>query len=74
MVADSLNLPGIPVKAARITSDKLLMKNKFKQDDIAIPWYKEIFSHEELRKIINEPGYDYVIKPVDSRGQEVFKR
>lgn len=67
-VADSLNLPGIPVDAARITSDKLLMKDKFKQNEIAIPWYREIFSHKEVHEIIHSSVNDYVIKPVDSRG------
>tara|TARA_B100000900_G_C20593448_1_gene722445 strand:- start:1789 stop:3027 length:1239 start_codon:yes stop_codon:yes gene_type:complete len=67
-VAKSLNIPGIPIKAALISSDKMLMKDIFKKNNIEIPWYKEIFSYEDLLKIISKNNKQYVIKPVDSRG------
>jgi biotin carboxylase len=67
-VASELKLPGIPVTAAKIASDKILMKDHFKKHGISIPWYKEIFSISDLRKEITDKNQVYVIKPVDSRG------
>ena len=67
-VAKALKLPGISVESAQLAADKMAMKDQFKKDNVAIPWYKEIYSVDELKKAIQEIGYPIVIKPVDSRG------
>jgi biotin carboxylase len=67
-IAAKFGLPGIPVVSAKIVSDKILMKNCFKENRLKIPWYTEIKSLKELKNIILEYGYPLVIKPVDSRG------
>jgi len=67
-VAKSLDLPGIPINAALTSSDKVLMKDTFKENNINIPWYEEIFSHDDLNRIISSNEKEFVIKPVDSRG------
>lgn len=67
-VASALKLPGIPVTAAKIASDKILMKDYFKEHGISVPWYKEIYSVSDLSKEIIDKNKVYVIKPVDSRG------
>lgn len=67
-VAAKLGLPSIPISAAKITTDKIVMKDHFKKYAISIPWYKEIHSLKELIDIINNSFETYVIKPVDSRG------
>jgi biotin carboxylase len=67
-VAAELGLPGIPIEAARLASDKLLMKDKFAADGIPIPWYSAVSDPRHLAEIVTERGTDLVIKPADSRG------
>jgi len=67
-VAVALELPGIPVEAAKLASDKLAMKRRFVEKGIAIPWYSEVDSRAHLRQIVTERGLPLVLKPVDSRG------
>ena len=44
------------------------MKERFKQDEIPIPWFKEITTFQELKEAVKDRGYPLVIKPIDSRG------
>ena len=67
-VAAELGLPGIPVESAHLASDKMAMKEKFAADGVAIPWFSEIKSRNELEGIVDSQGLPLVIKPVDSRG------
>lgn len=67
-VAAELDLPGIPVDAARLAMDKLAMKQKFASDGVPIPWFSQVHSYDHLRQLIAEQGLPLVIKPVDSRG------
>jgi len=67
-VAHELGLPGISLETARLASDKLAMKNKFQQDGVSIPWFKEINTLSELQQVVKDRGYPLVVKPVDSRG------
>jgi biotin carboxylase len=67
-VAESLNLPGIPVEAAKTVTDKLAMKDYLVSCGVPMPWYAPIKSVDELRKVISQRGYSLVIKPTDSRG------
>jgi biotin carboxylase len=67
-VAAALNLPGIPIEAARLAADKLAMKQAFARAGIPIPWYQAIASVDELRAAIAGRGCPLVLKPVDGRG------
>ena len=67
-VAADLGLPGISEESARLSSDKLEMKLKFRADGIPVPWFSLVESADRLSKIILERGLPLVIKPVDSRG------
>jgi len=67
-VANALNLPGISLKAARLSMDKITMKHKFKKDNIPIPWFSIVESIDHLQRIVKTQGYPLVLKPVDSRG------
>jgi biotin carboxylase len=67
-VAADLGLPGISEESARLSSDKLEMKLKFRTDGIPVPWFSLVESEAQLREIIDERGLPLVIKPVDSRG------
>ncbi len=67
-VAHELGLPGISLETARLASDKLAMKERFQQDGIPIPWFKEITTPNELKEVVKDRGYPLVVKPIDSRG------
>ncbi|WP_027723097.1 ATP-grasp domain-containing protein [Maridesulfovibrio zosterae] len=67
-VARHFGLKSVSMETAALATDKLAMKDRFKEEGIAIPWYKEIFSTEELQSIIETRRETIVIKPVDSRG------
>lgn len=67
-VAASLGLPGIPLESARIATDKLAMKECFRDRGIPIPWFSEITSLRHLREVVASRSQPLVLKPVDSRG------
>ena len=67
-VATELGLPGISIDSARLASDKLAMKNRFKADGVPVPWFKQITSVLELRHLLETDHRKFIIKPVDSRG------
>ena len=69
MVADKLNLPAISIESALIASNKLLMKNTFKNKNVPCPWFSEVKSEEELKLLISaKENHKYVIKPIDGSG------
>lgn len=67
-VADALGLPGIPLDAALLATDKLAMKDHFAKAGVPIPWYRSVSSAKELVEIADSKGCALVVKPVDSRG------
>jgi biotin carboxylase len=67
-VAADLGLPGISQESARLSSDKLDMKLKFRQDGVPVPWFSLVESAKKLHEIVLSRGFPLVIKPVDSRG------
>jgi biotin carboxylase len=67
-VAADLGLPGINEESARLSSDKLDMKLKFRRDGVPVPWFSLVESAARLREIVMSRGFPLVIKPVDSRG------
>lgn len=67
-VAEELGLPGIPVEAARISSNKVLMKEVLSGAGIAVPWFSQVASAGELRGIAKDRCHNCIVKPVDSRG------
>lgn len=67
-VAADLGLVGVAPESARLSMDKLAMKDRFAADGIRIPWYAAVGSPAELATAVGEHGLPLVIKPVDSRG------
>jgi len=67
-VAAALRLPGISQESARLSSDKLDMKLKFRRDNVPVPWFSPVESAAQLHEIVRSRGFPLVIKPVDSRG------
>jgi biotin carboxylase len=73
-VAQRLRLPGLPVHVAELACDKLAMKKAFRSAGVAVPWFAEVATPQELQRIAIERGRDLVIKPVDSRGSRGVQR
>lgn len=73
-VAERLRLPGLPVHVAELACDKLAMKKCFRSAGVAVPWFAEVSTPQELQRIAIERGRDLVIKPVDSRGSRGVQR
>ena len=67
-VANELGLPGIPISAALLASDKLAMKQCFTEKKITIPWFTQVTSDAHLKKVMSAQDRELIIKPVDSRG------
>lgn len=67
-IADHLGLHGIPVEAANMAMDKLVMKDMYAAAGVPIPWYRPVGKISELKQIIRDKGYPLVLKPTDSRG------
>jgi biotin carboxylase len=73
-VAQKLRLPGLPIHVAELACDKLAMKRAFRSAGVAVPWFQEVSTPQELQRIAIERGRDLVIKPVDSRGSRGVQR
>ena len=66
-IAKKLELQGIPTDTAKISSNKLQMKEKFKILNVPTPWFSEIKSIEDINSALKK-FKELVIKPIDSRG------
>ncbi|RMG34816.1 MAG: ATP-grasp domain-containing protein [Gammaproteobacteria bacterium] len=69
-VAHALGLPSIPLSAAAAVVDKQRMKECFRAQGVACPWFTPVDSADALRTIIEKEGPEarFVLKPVDGRG------
>lgn len=67
-VASEFDLVGIPISTALAVTDKIIMKDKFKANDLPIPWYSQIKNLEHFKLLAEQKGLPLIIKPVDSRG------
>jgi biotin carboxylase len=73
-VAQRLHIPGLPVHVAELACDKLAMKKCFVSAGVAVPWFAEVSTPQELQRVVIARGRDLVIKPVDSRGSRGVQR
>jgi len=67
-VAKSLGLPGLSLETASLSSDKLKMKDKLKDNGIPLPFYWKVDNLVELKEVVKKQGFPLIIKPIDSRG------
>lgn len=67
-LAEHLGTPGIPVEAALLATDKMAMKQRFRDRGVAVPWFDEVGSTDALRCAAEERGFPLVIKPPDRSG------
>ena len=67
-ITEKLNLPGIPYKVALNATDKVRMRNQFKEHKVPSPNFVEYSDGMDITSIISGLEYPMVIKPVDSMG------
>jgi biotin carboxylase len=67
-VADELGLPGVTPHTARLSADKLAMKQRLAACQVPIPDFTAVPSVADLKAYVARHGYPIVVKPVDSRG------
>lgn len=67
-VAAHLRLPGLTLETARLATDKLAMKERFRAEGIPVPWFAPVQSGRELARLMRLRRHVLVLKPVDSRG------
>ncbi len=67
-VAQEFSLPGVTLETARLTTDKLAMKDHLEAAGIPIPFYHPINSAADLQRALQQNNRPLIVKPVDSRG------
>jgi biotin carboxylase len=67
-VAAALGLEGPSAETAELSSDKLLMKERFAEAGVPIPRFAAVESAGDVAALLRDWGTDLVVKPVDSRG------
>jgi biotin carboxylase len=67
-VAEHFGLPNIGIDAARIASDKLLMKSVFSRHKVPTPAFRQVVSIEDVAKAAEDWQWPIVLKPIDGRG------
>jgi len=73
-VADRLRLPGPPLHVAELVSDRLAIRRCFASAGVATPWHAELFTPQELQRVMIARGRDLVIKPVENHGPDGVTR
>jgi biotin carboxylase len=73
-VSEKLGVSGLSRESARLASDKLAMKERFRETGVPVPWFAAVDTPQALARIAVERGSDLVIKPVDSRGSRGVQR
>lgn len=73
-VSEKLGVSGLSRGSAHLASDKLAMKERFREAGIPVPWFAAVETPQALARLALERGSDLVIKPVDSRGSRGVQR
>ena len=68
LVARSLGLPGHSPDAARLATDKSLMRRRFREAGVPSPAYAEIPAGQDAAAAVQAVPGPWVVKPVDSMG------
>ena len=67
-ICDKLKLTGISFEAAKLSTNKALMKKAFKEGGVSTAEYMIVSSYEEAEIAARTIGYPIVIKIVDKSG------
>ena len=67
-LAARFDLPHIAHASAALATDKLAMKERFRERGIPVPWFAEVHSGAELSALAKQRGLPLVLKPIDRSG------
>lgn len=67
-VAQALGLAGIKFEAAEMATNKIKMRQRFRQEDVPSPDFRGVWTLDEAREAFHQLGYPSVIKPSDNMG------
>lgn len=67
-VANALGLPGIKYENAIAASNKIKMRERFREYNVAIPDFYKCWSFEDLKNAVKNLGFPFVLKPADNMG------
>lgn len=73
-VCDELGLPGLSFEAAKISSNKILMKRKYEEYGVRTARFREVGFDEDLREKIKGLEFPLIFKAVDSSGSRGIVR
>lgn len=73
-VCSRMHLFGIEEEAAKIVTDKALMKACFQKGGVSTAAFKQAFSKEEAEKTAEEIGFPVVVKAVDKSGSRGIQK
>jgi biotin carboxylase len=69
-ITSKLKLMGISIETAKLSTNKIKMKNRFKKKNIKTPEFASIKDHDEYKKFIKKNKFPFVLKPTDASGQK----
>ena len=67
-IADYLKLPSISVESAEQLSNKLLMKERFTENNVNTPIYSAVHTIKDVEEFSYLHGFPIILKPIDGRG------
>ncbi len=67
-VGAAIDLPAVSLETGRLATHKYLMKERFREAGIPIPWFAYASSAAELRRMARDRDYQIIMKPVDASG------
>ncbi len=67
-VANALGLPGIKYENAIAASNKIKMRERLREFNVAIPDFYKCWSFEDLKNAAKNLGFPFVLKPADNMG------
>lgn len=73
-VCDELGLKGLSFEAARIASDKMLMKECYEAGGVRSARFRRVGLEEDPRQAVRELSYPLIFKAVDSSGSRGITR
>ena len=73
-VCDELHLPGVSYEAAKLTTDKYLMKEAFIENNVRTAKFIKVFSIEDAYTAYNSLNKPVIFKAIDSSGSRGIKK
>ncbi len=73
-VCDALGLKGLSFEAAKIASDKMLMKECFEKEGVRTARFRKVGFDEDVLEAVKELTYPLIVKAVDSSGSRGITR